>query len=1507
MTPSQSAREGAEFTPAEFIQEVREEREKGFGFVPLIGAGLAAPSGIPLIREVAAYLRRCIAMSLGIDVDTVQTWTKERAVSTDTSTSATWPRCRIWNPRRDAWPPFGDLHLPDRDTTDWSERLHQVVISLHSVPLRPNEYHVFREAWGAMSEWRSSLHFLTRIAVVSDGNGSSENHGQHLQLLSPEPDVVDRFFRHVVLGKKPTLGHRMLALLGDVLRCKVYLTTNFDDLAERAFDEIGRTLSPFEVHESTGLPSFPLLQPQPVIVKLHGGRHRLRADYSLDDLPVESDFRNFVSYFVEHAIQVPLGNASSSITGSQGQTQQPLGSTSDGPLHTRNHLLVMGISGAEMRLNRLIEAAWRHLNADFRIFWICHTRSDVERIRHVRRRFLRDSGRTDDRFVVVRYPFLDLLFLEMFQHVTDGLPRAGIPFPSVPKLAVPVVRRPVSVVAPGNTSRNPRDVFCEKREELRREIDRLVQSTSFVREPSPVADRLIVFHSDLDTHGVMSIAADEFLDRLGTATQCIWLDLDEIDSSDDLFEQILHAVARKAGVVDWMPLLLRDDAAYRTREIQRITNNPSRPWVIFLNARDGAGAHWQHYSKRHDELNGWLDRKYVGESPAGPDDDRSAATAPFLELCRQLCGDDCPNVVIVLLCRSSSPDDASADDQSRLVKALMHDAEIRRRLKAIFLSLEHTCTDFPGTVKDFLTKAKAWIKDGAQSHNDGDSQKARRRFLYALTVVERPRYPAQLWSWSFHLRDRRGSGSDPLKLSRKRCTLTNAWIADLSSRGLLREKPGGFIWLHCKYRDALREELEKRQDIARLRMKITHGIAEWYRKLFFASQDALAAFEAVYHRCNNAAAAIDRIRRPLHGDQDRGDKLKRLCWVRARNALRDARALLRLSKTPALSAGFSKGYCRRLVHLRNRLATMVEEPSRQPLVKNALSADELSALLDECRNVKLETLRMKRDLARECAENLTAIQRLQQQAKESTRPYFESTPVVTNGPFGSKELPFLFMGHYNNDGAAFELEYLGELGTLLLATRSYSRAEICFNYAYRRFGFPFKRLRKIGKSKDSSECESNEREFVTASIEWARLVDKSETLDDVSMVPERQFCGSGTIWEVRHGIIKILQRHMQMFLLRGHALHLRERRPDPPSHEAEGAFRSAVACYRAAIEILRFIEERRVRSTDDLQPVLDDRQRLETQYALALTFLRDYDRAYQRLNEAASCLHYSGAGYQSMQSAIIELHRAELLTHQAVFSVVDKSAQMTLIGRNRRDLLELLWEGKPLGDLVGRVKAQQSALKSVEQQVWQSIAFLDDAWRTLTSAEQLLESNRKNVWWGTWFFELRLKVVELKLFTSLWTNLAGIPFCDAESMPRGFPSVPERTLDNALRMVRLDVYRLARIVESFVNSLFAISLHLMIDEQAGMLDWAGSGSEADLLRQRQVSMRMQAEKAIGELVERFDRKENSDEFKGSPLDASVKPYVKWVIDEHRRVVDLLDADDFSRIIPFLGHVSDPIG
>ncbi|MFN7934737.1 MAG: hypothetical protein U0R19_15510 [Bryobacteraceae bacterium] len=229
----------------QFIEDVHRERIKGYGFVPFVGAGFSAPSGIPLVSEIKPYLDRCICMALGVENPAL-----------------------AWNPRTDQWPPFVD-------SKSYKDRL-RALIEERKQRLWDPELAVLQEGEGAMAEWRTALLFLSRIVRER----RTEDHRDVVSLDAPQQEIIDACLREVMKGRFPALEHRMLGVLAGVLRLDLLLTTNFDDLLERAFAAARNPLEVLEVPLGSTLPHWSAVSNVRSLIKLMGTGTRFRRGYS---------------------------------------------------------------------------------------------------------------------------------------------------------------------------------------------------------------------------------------------------------------------------------------------------------------------------------------------------------------------------------------------------------------------------------------------------------------------------------------------------------------------------------------------------------------------------------------------------------------------------------------------------------------------------------------------------------------------------------------------------------------------------------------------------------------------------------------------------------------------------------------------------------------------------------------------------------------------------------------------------------------------------------------------------------------------------------------------------------------------------------------------------------------------------------------------------------------------------------------------------------------------------
>ncbi len=305
---------------AEFVIEaIKSDIDKGLGIVPVVGGGMSVPSGIPAGEDYRAYLFHCLTRVFDSD---------ER-----------------WDPGSFRWPQFSTV--PTRDDLDsamWEWATERIRESKTSNDIDAGTSETMLQAMGAVRDWRATLDLLSRIEFVYEyGEGRRPLRG--MRLKESDPRIIDSFFVNLTKGKRPNTAHMLLAHLADVLRVKVILTTNFDELIESAFQRFDMPVATFDVHYDAGFPDARSVRAHRSVVKINGGRYGLRADFTLDKLPSPTDVANFTAYLSLFAADAPVQE------------------------HQRN-LMVIGVSGRERRTIALMCEALIRLPR-LRVYWLC--------------------------------------------------------------------------------------------------------------------------------------------------------------------------------------------------------------------------------------------------------------------------------------------------------------------------------------------------------------------------------------------------------------------------------------------------------------------------------------------------------------------------------------------------------------------------------------------------------------------------------------------------------------------------------------------------------------------------------------------------------------------------------------------------------------------------------------------------------------------------------------------------------------------------------------------------------------------------------------------------------------------------------------------------------------------------------------------------------------------------------------------------------------------------------
>jgi hypothetical protein len=128
-----------------------------------------------------------------------------------------------------------------------------------------------------------------------------------------------------------------------------------------------------------------------------------------------------------------------------------------------------------------------------------------------------------------------------------------------------------------------------------------------------------------------------------------------------------------------------------------------------------------------------------------------------------------------------------------------------------------------------------------------------------------------------------------------------------------------------------------------------------------------------------------------------------------------------------------------------------------------------------------------------------------------------------------------------------------------------------------------------------------------------------------------------------------------------------------------------------------------------------------------------------------------------------------------------------------------------------------------------------------------------------------------------------------EAAAYGTPTVADWLVDSADRMVRLDLYRMARVVESYANCL----LGLILWREHWRLHSDMNG-EAENLRRRQLEMRETVIRLCKSLKQRIKRRRELDSRemgKSTSVDECVKEYLEFLLGSENDDADCLGSPD----------------
>ncbi len=1456
-----------------FIDIISKELSEGQGFVPFIGAGMSVPSGAPLVLELHQYLHACIFLALGVDE----------------------PGKRPWNPRTDQWPPFS---LGSRFTKEkWLEKIQQEFHNRNWDEGRK----VFQEAVGALADWRGALVFLSRIVCEVRGKDVDERY--LLALDAPNAEVIENGIRRVTGGRLPTLGHRMLATLATLLRLDVILTTNFDDLLEKAFAEARNPLSVFEVHMSSSLPPWSAFSERRSLVKMHGNLYSLRLDYTLDALPVEADRWRFLEYLLSSDGRSELARRLSA------------GQPPPEDLPYLNHLLIMGVSASERRTRAFIEHACRHLREGFKVFWLCYTKEDlaavqdfereIERVRHGVRRF-----------EILRHPDYGLLFAELYQTIRRGIPTSGIIFPSAARLSIPPIPR-------RGSSKKGEEYAQEIRERLAKiqtegyQHSRLIVATS--RRPNSNASA----GGETAPTGISSMCARVF-EEIRERQVAVWLDMNDVSSTDDLFEQLLDAVSYRNGQPHPLPVFVRKQPEAQADEIHKLIEPTNKQWVFFLNARETPGTN---LIDERDESgivpppNDWLDGPSSpgeAETQVTPDD-FSKSPEHFLRFLLTLCAPGSSSASVVLMCRQENN---GAD--SRLVERI-----VREKLESTIVPLKGDCSDFDE--RETVSRALEWT----EKVQEGETVEDRRWFLQALISLQRVRYLATIWSDCC----RRPTSAATASWPKQGDDRYPDWVDELEEKGLVRRKPGGFIWIHSRARTLLRrrlfnsnsasdEVLPAGWDPQKDAPEIHWRLAQWYRRILAASWAPGAVFEAVYHACRSAEEFLR-----VSGDssaREAGTAVDRVNW---------ASSLLHTHAFLIQTQGYSRGSCRRLADIRDRRCRRIDEASRERVSRTGDVTNQQTRNIEAAtRLLRFRCTDVMRAIAREVGEDRLAYVRQNDvrsllsgfnldsdsrtrhlKAKgDATRDFLDEIARIEEEAaktpnYGEYWLEWLRWWRWNGMLGIASRSYHAARRSLLRATLSVtiharSQKTAVLHEAWEVIGGLVEELAPRENLRQPPASKSSEPR-VTSALGLLADVCDGEARVLGGLVAEQQ----GLRVELARLLEQIVSLEMQEAGLLDRCTNLQD--SGKQDSEADETLQGRYCRVRDWIRIGKRVVES-IRSNDKSSDSHDSvralwcQSRLLTHEGLCAARINPRESAKEAmvlLADSEAALHLHDPRRSQVDLAIIELHRAEVRLVQANAIEIPLFDDPSVLFRN---LGKRLYEVKYFGANAWRAKSLEleRRLRDVAEGTDENRLRVDRHFRTakalvqdgltfLDRADRIFSARRRNVGWMTWYFQRKLTAIGMSIWAAILEKHTPIPFLGLETAPRGCATTADRLLEDAQRMIRIDAYRLATIVEAYIECTKAFVMRLYLEQPRDML----SDRQARMVRLLEVAA-VRLESVLSDRLKnnmgqsagiwaqainaaRTDSGPMGDEQQQkNDLDPRAVQYVKNIIDEARRVV-----------------------
>lgn len=741
--------------PSGLINLIKKDVDSGYGIVPLIGAGFSAPSGIPAGVDYTAYLFYCLAKVFGSD-GTCKVRQENNLISQ-------------WNPASLRWPDFSEVPIYENlwdNMKQWSEQILSGAGNF-SVEGKMARW----QAAGVVSDWRATLHLLSRLRIEK---GVESDESKKVVLRFPDNRVIDSFFVTLTKGKKPNAAHMFLPHLADILRIKIILTTNFDNLIENAFQQFDMPIAVFDVHMDASLPDPGFVRSQRSVVKMHGGRYGLRADFTLDKYPSSDDVEKFKGYMsLYNSNQIKMGE-------------------------NQRNLLVLGVGGKEHRTIALICRTMMDLS-DLKVYWLCYHEDEKNTVRntftyilsHLRDRkeiMAKDIDHILSRIYLTNTPYLSLFFLEFYQNIFLSLPPAGLNFPAI---------WPIPPMPPE---------FEEESDEAK-SVNKLIKT---------VKD-YTTYEIDLSEHDTRLSLISSLFYKIATELHCICIDfypgIDELDFA----YSVIESCAIETGHPDFQPSVdafwfKEKKYDHINKQLLQIIQKATRKFILFINL------------------------KITPE-------DKLTDTEKLKELTRKYL-------------RKLIDNNLSNDVQDKNYKPDIRYLIIENSSETAVFNFKEWFSHLFDKNGDYKFKLEENnIQGGIPAKIIPDIEnylksEVFKRFILALSLTRNINLISLLHSWAFIKAPQSLSvklDNDPI-----RYYMAKVCLQLLREKELIRDDNGYYVHMPVEVKKAIQEYLKNdfvdEADYYFICSESHQGIADWHMKLYRASGDIRAAFEATYHR-----------------------------------------------------------------------------------------------------------------------------------------------------------------------------------------------------------------------------------------------------------------------------------------------------------------------------------------------------------------------------------------------------------------------------------------------------------------------------------------------------------------------------------------------------------------------------------------------------------------------------------------------------------------------------------